>query len=1230
MPDFGIKTALSEFGKAVEGKRFKHPETSNMVLYTSLPIDEQHRIYEQWKQYQSLLEKSPKGGDKVEDVKSLRKGDKITVYGPKSTIQAEVSGFSEGRAVASKIDPRTGKPTKDKPFAISQEAVDAFEIRRQPGSAPKKNPFKNQEEWPKVKLDDIFKNDVVSYRLKGKNRMGRVTKVAPDGSKFWIREVDPATGKVKDKAERSFDAEKIKDRDAKLVDEDLWGEYGPAEDEGPAWMGGWSGGKPKKKKLSPEERKKLEEERKAREAARRKAVEKMSKTGEPLKSTKNVEKGDVISYHYDGDVYYGRVIDARGHEFFTIDIDPETGKVQEHGFEEWRGHSLKQDDVHKVDEEHVPPDPAEENRQELYEGLTKLKEDPKLYFRDHKDAELVDLDKIKPAKVRLKGVLNGNELLEMAADGEWGKRKPISLIDNGDGTYTVRDGNSTYKNAEISGWKEIPAIVKTEEEWEELDRKEEERKKKQQMLFKKGPKVTREEAPKEKPKAFKGKKLTSTEGLKRGDRFGYEHDGRWYVGQVDRVGKDGRLIVDSLHPENGKLTTLSYIGFDDDKLKRSKAVRLKDYQFPRRKTKKKEPLKMPPKKHKGKGSGKPFMLASESEKVRAVRAAMRHAYRPRWQETPGYKTVVDLDSEKGIYPAQTESQDLDRGQDNLDSTWPVQLPQSREKERALPLPSNHSKKRDKRIGPTYFNKPRKSPDRTLSVPGEDYGHPTKYDYNYPRRRQDVTALEDEDIYEEDPVDDQLEPTAQQRRQGPFPKERQKNQGGTARLRSKQWYMRNPAHKRRMRMKYRLRDKRLPREKLKDKYYRKYPHRYKRRGIGFTTPAERTRAWRQEQKAERRRKGISRKEQRAERQENQQQRRAGLEMLAEAFEMLGLELAAANWPANWNTHVKKTKPPGQLDQNFGKGRGRGTGTPRKDPSKQKGESLRAPDLSSKPQKGLKWRLEPPASGGLDYPDAGSANTMNPTDGSGKVIPMSYYTDLVNNTQAVPDGRQDRYLRNNNFDVKVAARKLIHELCDPRSGRGAHSSFGRAGHRRVATTVGEILSRCDKKIKQRSKEYAPTLARIDTKNWIWHWNVGDYTVRVQAFKRGNATNFPKLNLKVSCSCPFWRWWGPAHWATRDDYQKGAPPGTAEYPEIRDPARWRPVCKHAYAVLQKSQDFFVRPEKSPLKKLGSRFSVDSLDAIEVVTEERDIVERVATRASEQEVARRVARRYVEKEES
>lgn len=593
----------------------------------------------------------------------------------------------------------------------------------------------------------------------------------------------------------------------------------------------------------------------------------------------------------------------------------------------------------------------------------------------------------------------------------------------------------------------------------------------------------------------------------------------------------------------------------------------------------------------------------------------KKAYRPRWQEHPGYKTLVDEKSEKGILPEQTEDGNMSDGQGNMDVMWPIQLSQTREKERALPLPSNFDKKRDKRIGPTYVNKPRKSPDRTLPERGQEYGHPTKWDYNYVRRRKDVTtADEEEETWDEGEVEsaiDNLLESVGAVNPFPTPSERQRNQGGNAKRYDAQYYAQHPGILQKEKIEWETRKKHDPGLRRHKRMYDKNRSKYERRGLGFTEPAERTREWREERKRspENQRKKRNREQTREQEERWEQNRQAGMEALADALEILGIDMTGGDWPLNWNTHVKKTKPPGELQRNFDPENDSDTGVPRKDPQKQEGQPLRAPDLDEHHQPGLFTQHEPPGAGAINTP-----TTNNPTDGSGKVLPMSYYTDITQNTQSIPDGRQDRYLHNNNFEVKQG-----------HFGVGVRSTFGIA---KQAFTLDEILKRCDKKIKIRSKERVPKLARIDTKNWIWHWDVGDHKVRVQAFKRGRAQNLRKLNLKVSCSCPFWRWWGPAHWGTKSDYQKGAPPGTAAYPKIRDPARWRPVCKHAYAVLEKSRKFFVRPEKSPLRKLGTRFFVDSSEEIEI--EPLDLprkahVAHVAQRYLEREIIRRVVARYL-----
>jgi hypothetical protein len=579
----------------------------------------------------------------------------------------------------------------------------------------------------------------------------------------------------------------------------------------------------------------------------------------------------------------------------------------------------------------------------------------------------------------------------------------------------------------------------------------------------------------------------------------------------------------------------------------------------------------------------------------------KKAYRPLWQDTPGYKTVVDDNSTKGILPSQQESK-TDTGQSRLDSAWPVQPGQAREKERALPIPSDHSKKRDKKVGPTTVNKPRYSPPRTLSVPGEQYGHPTKYDYGTPTRR-DMTGGEEEDIYEEDPMDDQqIVPGSEDLDHmagSVLPEKRQTNLPPAYRKQKRLDYIRDPSKKVKERMEYRTKGKFDPQAKRYRKYYRQYKNRYKRRGLSkFNTPAERTKAWREEQGAAAKRKGITPKEQAEDRKKKPLRTRtkkdpgstskvyATTEGLMAAWEMLG-----ANWPIDWNTTTKKTQPPGQLDQNHGKGKSRDTGTPRTSPGKQQGESLRAPDLHEKHQPGLFTQHHPPAAG------VPNVQVNNPTSGSGKVIPPSYTTDLVNNTQAIPDGRQDRYERNNNFQVKQAA------------------------------TMAQILDRVDEEIRRKSRERKATLVRTDTKNWRWHWKSGQWIVKVQAFKKGSAKNLNKLNLRIACNCPFWRWQGPEHWAKRGGYLLGRPRGSAADPKVRDPKHVHPVCKHVYAVLKQSERFFVRPEKHPLRKFGSRFSVDSSDSIEIEIVSQPNPARVAQAYLEKQLIRRVAARYLEK---
>jgi len=97
--------------------------------------------------------------------------------------------------------------------------------------------------------------------------------------------------------------------------------------------------------------------------------------------------------------------------------------------------------------------------EDMDEPPEKLPEDPWRYFKKVPNVVLVDLKDLTPIRARPDGIKNARKYMWLAYNGQMERRKPISLKDNGDGTYTVLDGNSTFANASASKWKQIPGVV---------------------------------------------------------------------------------------------------------------------------------------------------------------------------------------------------------------------------------------------------------------------------------------------------------------------------------------------------------------------------------------------------------------------------------------------------------------------------------------------------------------------------------------------------------------------------------------------------------------------------------------------------------------------------------------------------------------------------------------------------------------------------------------------------
>lgn len=165
-------------------------------------------------------------------------------------------------------------------------------------------------------------------------------------------------------------------------------------------------------------------------------------------------------------------------------------------------------------------------------------------------------------------------------------------------------------------------------------------------------------------------------------------------------------------------------------------------------------------------------------------------------------------------------------------------------------------------------------------------------------------------------------------------------------------------------------------------------------------------------------------------------------------------------------------------------------------------------------------------------------------------------------------------------------------------------------KVAVKIPEIMDSCSPEIHRRSEGIPVKLRRVDTRNAQWTFEVtgeaANYQVKFRALKRGRARTPYKMDVLVSCSCPFWQWQGPEYWAKKKGYLLGDPRGTAKKPKIKDPDGVHGACKHVLAVFERVKGFSL-----PGKK-GSQQLAEMLDngTVFFLFPERKMATRVVNR--------------------
>lgn len=131
---------------------------------------------------------------------------------------------------------------------------------------------------------------------------------------------------------------------------------------------------------------------------------------------------------------------------------------------------------------------------------------------------------------------------------------------------------------------------------------------------------------------------------------------------------------------------------------------------------------------------------------------------------------------------------------------------------------------------------------------------------------------------------------------------------------------------------------------------------------------------------------------------------------------------------------------------------------------------------------------------------------------------------------------------------------------------HSTVLVVSFPRFALKPEMLETHAPEKVKTNAKTCKVKLLSYDKRGRVFTFSVncgnGPHDVR--------AALTDVNHVAMNCDCNFWRWNGPEYHAVQQGFMLGDPRGTASPPNVRDPDRKYWLCKHAYAVLTRLDDF------------------------------------------------------------
>lgn len=150
-----------------------------------------------------------------------------------------------------------------------------------------------------------------------------------------------------------------------------------------------------------------------------------------------------------------------------------------------------------------------------------------------------------------------------------------------------------------------------------------------------------------------------------------------------------------------------------------------------------------------------------------------------------------------------------------------------------------------------------------------------------------------------------------------------------------------------------------------------------------------------------------------------------------------------------------------------------------------------------------------------------------------------------------------------DHKIPADKMEQPAVDNNPGSAKVIPSGHGFVNKEAAVASTLLKETSREIRDRSKNLHVSTKKNTGKLRVFA--VGDHTVEV-GFEVDLTEGLEGVDIKLACSCPFWRFQGPEYWAKQGNYLQGRPKGWATRPTQRDPHGQHRLCKHVVAVLEK----------------------------------------------------------------